>query len=331
MIEDAVANEGTSRTLGQYAPLMRLLRLLLPAALLTACEPTGVSTETVDLTLRLRLAGDRDVGSTPARVWVFVDTARVPRAFAFPQFAEPCLLDKTPVTTCTFAVRRFAHVSLIVSEPDPAVFVRFEPGSDQDTVRDGRFVEFTGWTECPDQAERGHCLVRPRAAITIEGNFQLLQQVTVYQTGVARLDYRMFSAAPTLKVPAQNDNILDLVGCVRQVLPPTPACDSIRLVADAPFHRFTAYVSRQTIVGMFTHPGADTELVGWDGDCIQSGIYGPGTCSLISPSVSGAPIRITAKYTWWLCPTGISDRNSGGCVLQGVDEGTAQRASGKAH
>jgi hypothetical protein len=82
----------------------------------------------------------------------------------------------------------------------------------QDTVRDGRFVEFTGWTECPDRTERGLCDIRPQGDIAIEANFRLLQQVSVYQTGAARMDYVTIAAAPTLKVPAQNDNILNLAG-----------------------------------------------------------------------------------------------------------------------
>jgi hypothetical protein len=296
---------------------MHPARILLAIACLAACDPTGVGeVETVELTLRLKLAGEHDVGATPGRIHVFADTVEVPRAFAFPENAESCVLATTPVTVCTFAVPRYGPVSLIASEPDPAVVVRFAPEATQDTVRDGRFVEFIGWTECPDRTERGLCVIRPQGDIAIEANFQLLQQVTVYQTGAARMDYVTIAAAPTLKVPAQNDNILNLAGCRRVLNPPTVPCDSLRLVGDAPYHRFTAYVPRQTIVGMFPVGGAQTEFHRWDGNCILSGLYGGGVCSLISPDTSGAPILLTARYSWWQCASGPSDRDTGNCVLR---------------
>lgn len=289
--------------------------ILLAGLVLSACEPTGVGDETVTVTLQLKLAGGRDVGATPGRVYVFAESTAVTRAFAFPDFADVCVLATTPVTVCTFSVPRYRYVSLVVEEPDPAVFVRFAPASASDTVRDGRYVEFTSWTECPDRAERGLCVIRPGADVTIEGNFQLLQQVSVYQTGAARLDYVMFSAGPTLKAPADNNNILDFAGC-RRVYQYQPPCDSVRLVGDVPYHRFTAFVPRQTIVGMFPVAGAETEFSRWDGSCILSGIYPEGTCSLISPSVSGAPILLTVRYSWWSCPTGPSERNTGNCTLR---------------
>jgi len=299
--------------------MMRVIRLLLGAAVLQACEPTGVGdVQTVELTLRLQLAGGRNVGSSPVRVHVYTDSSPVPRAGAFPEDGEVCVLSATPVTICTLTVPRLWPVSLVVAEPDPAVFVRFSAESPQDTVRDGRFVEFTGWTECADRAERGLCVIRPSLDVTIEANFQLMQQVSVYQTGAARMDYITIAAAPTLKVPAQGYNILDLAGC-RRLLNPTAAaapCDSVRLVGDAAFHRFTAYVPRQTIVGMFPVGGSDTEFVRWDGFCIPSDVHGEGVCSLISPDSSGAPILLTARYTWWDCAGGPSDWNRGGCVLR---------------
>jgi hypothetical protein len=188
---------------------MRGIRLLLStAATLCACAPTGVGdVETVDLTLQLRLAGGHDVGPTPARVYVISDSEPVPRGIARPGDGEECVLATTPLTTCTFAVPRRGPISLIVAEPEPAVTVRFTPASPEDTVRDGRYVEFTGWTTCPEATERGHCVVRPRESQMIEGNFQLMQQVSVYQTGAARMDWVTFAAVPTLRVPAQGYNI----------------------------------------------------------------------------------------------------------------------------
>lgn len=301
---------------------MRLAPLLLAfaAAALVACEPTGIDEgDTVELTLRVRLAGGRDVGPTPGRVYVFSEEQPVPRAFAFPEFAEECVLATTPVTTCTFAVPRYTTLSLIAAEPDPAVVVRFAPESPDDTVRDGRYVEFTEWTECPDRAERGLCVLPANRDVTIEANFQLLQQVSVYQVGVALLDYAAISAAPTLKVPAENDNILDLAGCRRVLNNPGAApCDDIRLVGSAPYHRLTAYVPRATIFGMFSAPAPETEFQEWQGACIPSGLYGPATCSLISPDTAGAPIRITVRYSWWECPGGPRERNTGSCELRGV-------------
>ena len=300
------------------APAMNGARLLLiVVAAVIACEPTGVEdVETVELTLRLQLAGGRDVGATPGRVYVYTDPQPLPRAAAFPEEGEVCVFSTTPVTVCTLAVPRYGPVSLIVAEPDPAVSVRFAAASPDDTARDGRYVEFTGWTDCPDRTERGLCVARPSNDATIEANFQLLQQVTVYQTGAARMDYVTFAAGPTLKVPAQGYNILDLAGCRRVLNPPAAPCDSVRMVGDAPYHRFTAYVPRQTIVGMFPVAGLETEFVRWDGPCILSGLYGGGVCSLISPDTSGAPILLTVRYTWWECAGGPSDRDTGACVLR---------------
>ena len=83
--------------------------------------------------------------------------------------------------------------------------------------------------------------VRPAAieGRDIEANFQLLQQVSVYQTGVALMDY-VRSRGPTLKVPAENDNILDRAGCRGFV---KPALRCIRLVGGVPLpsnHRVRA-------------------------------------------------------------------------------------------
>lgn len=298
------------------------------AALLAACEPVGVDgAETVSLTLRLQLAGGWDIGPTPGRVYVFADSEAVPRGIAFPQDAEVCALDTTPLTTCTFDVPRYGTITLIAAEPDPAVSVRFAAMSAQDTLRDGRYVEFTGWTECPDRTERGLCAIEPSGDFTIEANFQLLQQVTIYQTGAARMDYITFAAGPTLRVPAQSDNILDLVGCRRLFNPPAAPCDSVRVVGDEPWHRFTAWVSRQTIVGMFPFGGVETEFVRWDGPCIPSGAFHAGVCSLISPSVSGPPIILTARFDWWDCPKGPSDRDTGGCIRRLPPEPSTRMAA----
>ena len=108
-----------------------------------------------------------------------------------------CTLATTPVTTCTFDVPRFQPVTLVATEPDPAVSVRFAAQAASDTDRDGRYVEFIGWNQCPEAVERGLCVLRPPAATEIVARFQLMQQVTVYQVGVARMDYVTISAAPT--------------------------------------------------------------------------------------------------------------------------------------
>ena len=127
---------------------MRTPQLLLACLVFFACAPTGVdNADLVEVTVRLKLAGDRDVGATPGRVWVFIDSQPVARALAFPDFGEPCVLATTPVSTCTFSAPRSSYVSLLASEPDPAVVVRYALKSPQDTVRDGRYVEFTGWTD----------------------------------------------------------------------------------------------------------------------------------------------------------------------------------------
>jgi hypothetical protein len=304
-------------------------RAVLTALLaLVACSPvTGEDDGTVDITVRMVLAGGRDMGATPARIYVYSELQPVARHEAYPQGIPSCPLDQTPVTTCTVAVPRGETVTVMVAESDPAVFVRFEPASPQDTVRDGRYVEFTGWSDCPDAPDRGLCVLRPGGDLTLEGNFQLMQQVTIYQTGVARMDWITFAAAPMLKVPAENDNILDLSGCRRVFNPPAAPCDSLRVVGDVPMHRFTAYVPRQTIVGMFPVDGPETQFVRWDGDCIPSGLFGGGVCSLISPNVSGEPILLTLRYQWWACPDGPSDRDlpGMGCTLQGGEPAGSSR------
>jgi hypothetical protein len=294
--------------------------------LLLACEPTAVEDqEMVELTLRLEVRDGRDIGSTLGKIYVFTDSQPVYRAAAFPELGEACSLTTTPVTTCTFMVPRRGPVTLFAHEPEPAVVVRFTPASSQDTVRDGRYVEFTGWNECPERTERGVCVVRPSSDLTIRAQFQRLQQITFYQTGVARMDYLMFSTGPTLRVPALNDNILDQVGCRRgDAWPISFTCDSLRLVGDQPHHRITGYVGRQTIIGIFSKPGATTEIVDWDGPCIPSSLYGRGVCSLISPDSSGAPIFITINYTWWECPSGPSERDTGGCAYRGLDPESGQ-------
>jgi hypothetical protein len=295
--------------------MRRTCQLVVAAAL--ACEPTGVDrVETVELTLHMQLASGYDIGPTPGRVYVYTDSQPVPRAGAFPEDGEVCVFATTPVTTCAFQVPRYGPASLIVAEPEPAIFVRFAPKSSQDTVRDGRYVEFTGWTDCPDPTDRGLCVIRPSNDVTIEANFQLMQQVTVYQTGAARMDYVTFAAVPTLRVPAQNYNILDYAGCRRIVRAPFAPCDSVRLMGDVPYHRFTAYVPRATIVGMFPVAGLETEYDHWDGDCILSGVFWNGVCSLISPDTSGAPILLTARFTWWDCGGVPSDRDKGNCILK---------------
>jgi hypothetical protein len=299
------------------------MRLLLVTCLvLTGCEPTAVEeVEPVELTLRLTLAGGRDIGATPGRIHVYADSVAVPRARAFPDFGEVCVLAATPVTICTFSVPRGSMVSLIAADPEPAVVVRLAPQSPQDTVRDGRYVEFTRWTECPDQAERGLCVLRAAGETTIEANFQLMQQVSVYQTGAARMDFITFAAGPMLQVPAVNYNILNLAGCRRTFPALMAPCDSIRMVGDSPYHRFTAYVLRKTIVGMLPLGGVATEFARWDGNCIPS-ILGGGVCSVVTPDTVVGPIILTVRYSWWRCPTGPSDHDTGGCVLQEVFNST---------
>lgn len=302
-------------------------------ALLAGCSPVaGSDAGDVAVTVQLRLAGGRDVGSTPGKVWVYAGEEAVPRHMAFPQGARSCALDATPARDCTVTVQRGQVVTLVAAESDPAVFVRLAPASPQDTVRDGSRVEFTGWGGCPDAADRGLCVLRASGPVTVEARFQLMTQVTVYQAGAARLDWITQAPAPMLKVPAESFNILDSAGCRRVLTPPAAPCDSVRVIGGEPWHRFTAYVPRQTVVGMFPVAGFETAFVRWDGSCIPSSLYGLGVCSLITPSESGDPIILTLRFQWWSCPGGPSDRviPGQGCVLMGGDaaEGTVQRDGG---
>lgn len=291
----------------------RCLTVLLAAAL-AACESAAPANETVELTLAVELAGGRDVGATPGRIHVFVDSLPLSRGEAGFATGQTCTLATTPVTTCTFTVPRFLPVTLVATEPDPAVSVRLAAQAVADTVRDGRYVEFTGWEQCPDAVERGVCVVRPQGDASVRALFQLMQQVTVYQVGAARMDYATIPAAPTLKLPATALNILDLAGC-RRVLQYGAPCDPVREIGDAPFHRFTAWVPRQTIVAMFPVGGLETLFSHWAGPCIPASLYALGTCSLISPDVSGPPILLTVHFQWWNCPDGPRERNTGTCQL----------------
>jgi len=308
-------------------PLLR--RFLIASTIVTAsaCASATGDAGPRDLTLRLQLAGGRNVGATPAKVYVFTATQAVRRVLATPPGAASCTLSQTPSTTCTVEIMPGEVVTLIAAEPDPAVFVRLEPQSPQDTVPDPRFVEFRGWTGCPDASEAGVCVIEPGQNSTIDATFQLMTQVTVYQTGAARMDWIVNTTGPMLKVPAESDNLLDHAGCRRVLAPPAAPCDSVRLIGGEPWHRFTAYVPRGAVVGMFPVDGAQTQFLGWDGDCILSGIYGGGVCSLIVPETSGAPILLTLRYQWWDCggETSDADLPGQGCVKMGGDPPPGRR------
>ena len=141
------------------------------------------------------------------------------------------------------------------------------------------------------------------------------------------MDYVTMTEFPTLQVPPVNDNVLDYAGC-RRVWSGGFPCDDVRMVGEAPFHRFTAFVPRKTIVGMFPMGGEDTDFQAWAGDCILSYTYGGGVCSIITPDTSGAPIMLTARYSWWQCADGPSDVDRGGCSLRGVDQFMSAKRKG---
>jgi len=172
-------------------------------------------------------------------------------------------------------------------------------------------------------------VIDPGGPTSIDATFQLMTQVTVYQTGAARMDWITQTPSPTLKAPGESGNILNSAGCRRVLSPPAAPCDSVRLIAGEPWHRFTAYVPRQTVVGMFPVDGAETAFLGWDGTCILSGFYGGGVCSLTTPDVSNGPILLTLRYQWWDCGGETSDHNIAGmgCVKMGGEppEGAGSR------
>jgi hypothetical protein len=295
---------------------------------LACSSPSGTDSDTIDLTVRITLAGNRNVGTTAARIYVFEGVAGVQRASADTRGAQSCALDVTPVTTCTIPVSSGSTVTLIAVESSPAVFVRLEPAAPPDTVPDGDFVEFLGWSSCADLLDRGTCVLAPNGR-SIEATYQLMNQVTVYQTGAAAMDYVTIAdpAVLPLRIPPENFNILNQAGC-RGRLNFGPPCDAVRLIGDEPWHRFTAFVPRGTIVGMFPSDGAATTFLGWTGDCILSGVYGGGVCSLIAPETSGNPIVLTLRYEWWDCPGGPRDNDAGGCVLR-QGQGSRVQGTGK--
>jgi hypothetical protein len=297
-------------------------------AAVAACS-SATGDEAHDVTVRLRLAGGRNIGSTLGKVYAYTGTQGIRRVAATPQAGSACTMSQTPETTCTVEILPGEVVTLIAVEPDPAVFVRLEPRSTQDTVPDPRYVEFREWTGCPSATEAGVCVIEPGDNTTIDATFQLMQQVTVYQTGAARMDWIVNTTGPMLKVPAESDNLLDLAGCRRVLNPPAAPCDSVRLIGDEPWHRFTAYVPGGSVVGMFPVDGAGTQFLGWDGDCTLSGTYGGGVCSLITPEVSGDPILLTLRYQWWDCGGVPSDADlvGQGCVKMGGEPPEGRRAS----
>jgi hypothetical protein len=293
-------------------------RFQVPAILLLlplACSPAATESTTMDLTVRIQLAGNQVVGSTPGRVYVFDELDAVPRHAAIPQGAKSCALTVTPVTTCTIPVTRGRTVTLIAVESSPAVFVRLAPADPADTVRDGQFVEFTGWSACSELLDRGTCVLAPNTT-SVDATYQLMNQVTVYQTGAASMDWVTIAEDPPLRIPPEADNILNQAGC-RGRLNFSEPCDQVRLIGAEPWHRFTAFVPRGAIVGMFPDDGAATTFLRWDGSCVLSGLYGGGVCSLIVPETSGDPIVLTLRYEWWDCPGGPRENDIGGCVLRG--------------
>lgn len=297
-------------------------RLVMMAALLTlagtaACEPpTEESESTVRLTLRIRLRAEtQNIGPTAASVWIFAAEGIVPRGLSHPSFGIRCALSETPVTTCVEDVPRGQVITLLATEGDPAILANFGPVEDADTAHSGQYLEFDVFTGCEDEPEVGSCVVDSSGDVEVGAVFQYMTQVVVQQIGAARFDYLTFHPSPMLKVPAESHNILNSAGCSGVASEPARHCDSVRMVGSEPYRRIRAYVPRSTTFELRPGDGAQTSFIEWDYPC---GVVIEGSGCVLRTSATdtaGTPLRVTFKYEYWQCPSGPSDRDTGGCTL----------------
>lgn len=297
-------------------------RLLIAATLLTlagatACEPpTEESESTVRLTLRVRLRAEtKNIGPTTASVWIFAAEGIVPRGLSHPSFGIRCVLSETPVTVCEEEVPRGQVITLLAAESDPAILANFGPIEDADTAHSGQYVEFDAFEGCEDEPDVGSCVVDSSGDVEVTAIFQYMTELVVQQIGAARFDYLAFHPSPMLKVPPESNNILNSVGCDGVASEPPRHCDSVRVVGGEPYRRIRAYVPRSTTFELRPGDGAETSFIEWDYPC---GVVIGGSGCVVRTSATdtaGTPVRITFKYEYWQCPSGPSDRNTGGCTL----------------
>ncbi|HEX7122203.1 MAG TPA: hypothetical protein VF178_07510 [Gemmatimonadaceae bacterium] len=290
------------------------------AALLaaTACESPTDDDSTVRLTIRIRLrATTEDVGPAGGAVWIFAsENDPVFRAFAHPSFGISCPMTTTPVTVCEEEIPANGTYTFLATEPDPAIFGKFGPPEDADTLPRPEYVAFAQFTGCDEQPERGTCVVNPSGDVEIEAEFQYLTPVVVYQIGAARFDYLTFQPLPSLQVPARSVNLIDGAGCQGLLLQPTVIpCDTVHKVGAEPQRRILAFVPRLTTFVLRPFNGSQTNFVGWSIPC--GVIIEESGCFFRSPAddTSGTPVRVTLRYEYWDCPSGPSDRDLGGCTL----------------
>lgn len=301
----------------------RLLGFLAVASVALSCS-ASFEEEPYELTLRIRLHGDKSVGSTPARIYFYDAEAGVPRFAVIPQGARSCALTVTPETICHFTVQPGRVVTLIATESDPGVESRIALASPDDTVRSGGHIEFLGWSECQELLDRGACVLKTGTR-SVEATYQLMTQVVIYQTGVSYLDWLTFGGSPMLKVPPNPDNILDGLGCQSRLQFSGP-CDDLRFFDDEPRHRYTIHLSRGMVLGVFPFDAANAHFIRWDGDCLLSQAYPGGPCSIVAPDTAALePIVLTLRHEWWDCPEGPREQDIGFCILRGADAAARSR------
>lgn len=295
----------------------RTTLLLLVAAIAGACESPTDDTSTVTVTVRMRLrATTQDIGPTGAAVWLFAtEDQPVFRALAHPSFGISCPMTTTPVTVCEQEIPPGAVLTLLAAEPDPAIFGTFGPPEDADTIPRPEYVQFAAWQGCDEVPERGTCVVDRSGNVEIEAEFQYLNPVVVYQIGAARFDYLTFQTLPTLKVPAQSENLINGAGCQGLLHEPPIHCDTVRSVGAEPRRRIVAFVPRLTTFELRPSDGFQTNFVDWSIPC--GIVVGESGCVIRSPGddTTGTAVRITFRYEYWDCPTGPSDRDLGGCAF----------------
>lgn len=323
-VPDASARLGTNPGTPSIPRPMNRSR---PAALLVAlsllvgagCESATEDDPTVTLTVRMRLRAEtKDVGPAAAAVWIFGsedDRQPIYRAVAYPAMGISCPMTTTPVTICEREVPRGFLLSLLAEESDPAISAQLGPPAESDTARNPQYVRFATFSGCDEEPERGTCVIDRRGDIEVDVEFQYLAPFVVYQVGTARFDYLAFHPAPSLRVPAQAENILNGTGCRGIIQEPIVHCDTVHQVGGDPVRRFIAWAPPSTTFELRPGDGAQTHFVAWDTPCSEV-IAGSGCMIRTSGTdTSGTATRVTFRYEYWDCPAGPRERDFGGCTL----------------
>jgi hypothetical protein len=172
--------------------------------------------------------------------------------------SEVCSMRQTPVASCAFDVPRGNTISLLAVEGDPSVDGTSRPPQAADTLPASQAIEFAGWSpSCPQQPERGACIFVADSDLEISAEYKYMMQVVVFQIGAAGVGYGASVPYPMLKVPADRDNILNLVRC-------QGACEPIPVGA-SPWHRLTITLPKYGTLSLWGVDGTNTAFQRWEG------------------------------------------------------------------